>query len=873
MAGNEDSLKEYRERRDFGKTNEPAPDPPQISTERAKQARFVIQQHDATRMHYDVRLEVDGVLKSWAVPEGPSTDTQEKRLAIMTEDHPLEYLEFEGVIPKGEYGAGPMIVWDQGTYENIRAEKRKPYTMLEALDEGLVEIRMYGKKIRGEYALVRTKFKDAKNSWLMVKMKDREADPDFDLVGENPESIKSGLTVKQLEETGGETSHDVLKSLPGETYEKLREADYPGWKDPMLATAADKPFTRENWVYEAKLDGIRCLIYRKGNEVQLLSRNQVVITEQYAELIPAIKALGRGDCLLDGEIVALDGNRSSFERLQKRMNVLRPSRKLVEEVPVLLYLFDVLHFGGYDTTRLNLLERKALLKEAVRFEDPLRFTEHQSGDGVKFFNRACAAGHEGVLAKDANSIYQHKRSNSWLKFKCVRQQEFVIGGFTDPNAGMRGFGALVVGYYTIGDDRLQLASKVGTGFSDTVMRDLYKLLKELETDKNPFEPDPELPKKDVHWVEPKLVAQVGYGEWTALGHIRHPRFMGLRNDKDPIEVVRESISNVETFPEQEDDEGAAVEPSSEEPLMGSKKEPVRIVGGHKIKLTNLDKVLYPGDGITKGQVIDYYEQVAPFMIPQIKDRPLSLERFPDGIKVKGFYHKEAPEYFPDYIDLVEVRTDEVNKQMQVMANNTATLVYLAQMATITSHHWMSRASDLDKPDKIVFDLDPSDDESWDVVKEGARDLRAMLKDMGLPSYPMLTGSRGLHIGVPLKPEHDYEVVTLFTKAVCQALEKRDEKFTTQIRKNKRKGRVFLDYLRNRYAQTAVSPYSLRAKPGASVATPIDWDELSDSKLRSDHYTILNIFKRLGQKEDPWKDFFKHKTSLPDIEKIEKVLAG
>jgi len=836
----------------------------------------VVQQHDATRMHYDFRLEVDGALKSWAVPQGPSYDPQVKRLAVEVEDHPLDYINFEGVIPKGEYGAGPVIVWDKGTYRNIRAEKRKPFTMQEAYEQGLIEVWLEGEKLKGAWALVRTKFRDAKNSWLMVKMKGKEADPDLDITAERPESVKSGKTIKKVEEEGNRKPlHKALKALPEDAREKLAAADYPGWQDPMLATPSDKPFTREGWVYEPKLDGIRCLIYRKGKQVVLLSRNQVVITEQYPELAAALKKQGMGDFVADGEIVAFEGKRTSFEKLQKRMNVQNPSKKLVEDVKVFLYLFDLTYFEGYDTSRLPLIERKKLLKQVVAYKDPLRYTEHRTGNGVEFLQEACAQGHEGILAKDGSATYQHRRSKSWLKFKCVRQQEVVIGGYTDPNAGARGIGALVVGVYDGNNRKLQFAGKVGTGFDDETMRDLRQRLSSIENDKNPFAPDDLLPKVNVHWVEPKLVAQVGFSEWTGAGKLRHPRFLGLRNDKDPRDVVREQTVDAELEETvTAESNGSGKTAASRDGGVGrSLKDTWRTVGGHKIKLTNLDKVLFPADGITKGQVIDYYEQIAPNMLPLIKDRPLSLERFPDGIKVKGFYHKEAPDYFPDYIDLVEVETDETNTQMQVMANNVATLVYLAQMATITSHHWMSRAKDLHKPDKIVFDLDPSTEDSWDVVKQGARDLRAMLKDLGLTSFPLLTGSRGLHVAVPLKPQLDYEAITLFAKAVCQTLEKRDAKFTTQIRKDKRKGRVFLDYLRNRYAQTAVSPYSLRAKDGAPVATPIDWEELRSSKLRSNSFTIENIFKRMGRKEDPWKDFFKHAAPLPDFEKIEKVLAG
>ena len=863
MPDSADNLKEYRQKRDFRKTAEPSGDLKQAGAQpkRAEKARFVVQMHDAQRLHYDFRLEVGGVLKSWAVPQGPSTDPQVKRLAVETEDHPMEYLDYEGVIPKGEYGAGPVIVWDTGIYENIRADKRKPYTMDEAYKEGLIEIRLDGEKLHGEYALVRTKFQGDQKNWLLVKMKDAYADPDLDIVAEFPNSVKSGKTIEQVnEEASRKAFHPALRLVPEEYLDRLEESEFPGWLEPMLATAADKPFSRADWVYEQKLDGQRCILFRKSDQVQMVSRNKLIITEQYPELAAALREQGKGDFVVDGEIVAFDNGRPSFEEMQKRMHVTKPSKELVEQTKVYLYLFDILYLDGYATTKLPLVERKEVLKGVLDYKDPIRYAEHREGDGVKYFEEVCAQGLEGIIAKDGNSQYQHRRSNSWLKFKCVRSQEAVIGGWTEGTSGMRGFGSLLVGTYQ--DGKLLFAGGVGTGFSDKTHSEIGKMLDAIATDENPFEPDPWLPDEGVHWVKPELVAQVGYGEWTKQGKMRHPRFLGLRNDKDPREVVREESNMASPSP---------MDGGAPKFARAISKDVWREVGGQRIKLSNLDKVLFP-DGITKGQVIDYYEQVAPYMLPHVKDRPLNMERFPDGIQKKGFYHKEAPEYFPKYIDLVEVEVSETETQMQPMANNAATLVYLAQMAALTLHHWMSRKQDLHKPDKIVFDLDPSTEEGWQVVIEGAHDLRAMLTDMGLPSFVMVTGSRGLHIGVPIKPEFDYDAVQLFTKAVCTTLERRDPKFTTKFRKEKRKDRVFLDYLRNRYGHTSVAPYTIRARTGAPVAAPISWDELKDPKLRPNQFNIVNVLERLRKQGDPWKDFDSFQTSLPTFDKIEKVLA-
>ncbi len=637
MPAKPDKLQEYRQKRDFQATSEPAG--ALAAAEASGVLRFVVQQHDATRMHYDFRLEVDGVLKSWAVPEGPSTDPQVKRLAVETEDHPMEYLAYEGVIPKGQYGAGPVIVWDTGTYVNIRAQKKKPFTMQEAYEQGLIEVRLQGEKLRGAYALIKTKFKDAQNSWLLVKMKDGEADPDLDIVGEYPQSAKTGKTIEELKAEGAQLElPPALRGLSPELVGRLKPAAYPGWLAPMLATAASKPATAGNWLYEQKLDGQRCLIYRKGDQVQLISRNQLLITDQYPELVAALNNQRPSDFVLDGEIVSFEDGQPRFERMQKRMHVKNPSKQLLKEAPAILYLFDILYIDGYDSTRLSQLERKELLRAAIDYADPLRYMEHEVGNGQKLLDKACKAGLEGIIAKDPTITYQHKRSKSWLKFKCVRQQEAVIGGYTEGTAGMRGFGSLLVGYFRPGDDRLQFAGGVGTGFSDEAIRDIGRQLEALTSSENPFAPDDMLPKTGVHWVKPELVAQVGFGEWTSANKMRHPRFLGLRVDKDPREVTREQPLAEAPEPEWEPEEAPA-----HKGVVTS--DTTRIVDGQKIKLTNLDKELFP-DGVTKGQIVDYYEQIAAVMLLHIKERPLNLERFPSGIGQKGFYHKENSGLFP-----------------------------------------------------------------------------------------------------------------------------------------------------------------------------------------------------------------------------------
>ncbi|MCW5838340.1 MAG: DNA ligase D [Anaerolineales bacterium] len=865
MADPQQRLQEYRDKRDFSKTSEPAPAAAAAAQAAAlgpHQARFCIQKHDATRLHYDVRLEIEGVLVSWAVPQGPSHDPVVKRLAVRTEDHPMEYLDFEGVIPKGEYGAGPIILWDQGTYTNIRGTKRKPFTMKESLEAGLVEVRFDGEKLKGEFALVRTRYEGKQENWLMVKMKDAFANPAYDIVNERPLSVKSGKSIEELKEEGSRAQLPAaLRRLPPEVLSKLSLAEFPGWQEPMLATPEERPVERAGWIYEPKLDGQRVIVYRKGQQVQLLSRNKLIITEQYPELAAALRQHGQGDFVADAEIVSFQDGRPSFEQMQKRMHIQKPSAELQQEAPVFMYLFDVTYCAGYDTTRLSQLERKDVLRGLVQYADPLRYLEHQEQGGLELFQQACASGQEGVIAKDGNASYQRGRSKSWLKWKCVRQQEFVIGGFTEPQAGMRGFGALLVGYYPEGQDKLQFVGGVGTGFSDEAIRAIRQQLDALTSEECPFLPDDLLPRQAVRWVTPELVAQVGFGEWTRLDKIRHPRFLGLRPDKAARSVVREASA------------ASPAPPPLTVPASGGRAdgEEMRQVDGHKIKVTNPGKLLFPQ--IRKTQVIDYYEQIAPVMLPHVQNRPISMQRFPDGIRAQGFFHKEAPEYFPKFISLVEVRTSAsaAETQLQVMINNAATLVYLAQLASFVIHIWTSQAPQLERPDKIVFDLDPSTDDSWDAVVSGAKDLRGLLADMQLPSFVMTTGSRGLHVVVPIQPEHPFDTVLLFAKAVCTTLERRDAKFTTQIRKDKRKGRIFLDYLRNRYAQTGIAPYSLRARPEAPLATPLLWEELEDAALRADRFTLDNIMARLADGGDRWAGFFAARQPLPDFALIEQVL--
>jgi bifunctional non-homologous end joining protein LigD len=530
-------LAEYRRKRDFGITPEPAGD--HLPT--SKLPRFVVQMHDATRLHWDFRLEAEGVLKSWAVPKGPSLDPADKRLAVRTEDHPMDYIDFEGVIPAGEYGGGPVIVWDRGTFLNIKTDRSgKPIPMADALRKGSVDVWLEGEKLRGGYSLVRTRPGPGKKEhWLLIKKDDEHADRARDITTESPRSVKTGRTIQEVLKSSGDSAQIASKtaraSRPG-------SAPMPKWIEPMLATLAAGPPAKGDWIYEPKLDGFRALAFRDGENIRLLSRNKKDLGVRFPEIVEALSRQPVERFIVDGEVVALDQRGlSSFSALQQRLTPISPIADRRSRPQLLYCIFDLLYANGFDTRELPQHERTRLLEQAVNFSDPVRRSEPLEGEGGKLLARACRAGWEGLIAKRADSSYTSGRSRDWLKLKCTVSQEFVIGGWTDPRGSREAFGSLLVGYYQGRGKarRLIYAGRVGTGYSDRALRELMGMLRPLATQKSPFEPDPEIPRRGVHFLEPRLVAQVGFTEWTHDHHIRHPRFLGLRPDKNPSSVVRE----------------------------------------------------------------------------------------------------------------------------------------------------------------------------------------------------------------------------------------------------------------------------------------------------------------------------------------------
>lgn len=834
----QDLLKEYRDKRNFDRTPEPSGKPQPSPGDPI----FMIQKHDASTLHYDFRLEVQGVLKSWAVPKGPSTDPADKRLAVPTEDHPMEYADFEGVIPEGEYGAGAVIVWDRGTYRNLKQDE--DLSMEDALAKGRAEIWLEGEKLRGGYALVRTTWGKGEN-WLLIKKSDEHAERGRDVTAEQPESIISGRTVEQI---GGKPTPAPAPAKPRRRSAKQSQGPVPaqaprkkkkapeGWQEPMLAVLTeDREFPNDDWLFEPKLDGVRCLAVRSGDDINLYSRNQKLLNDTYPELVDALRQQPASQFAVDGEIVALENGVSSFSRLQDRLAIKKRQEALASGVEVFYYLFDILALDNEDTADRPLRERKDLLSKAIRFDGPIRYSEYRDEDGAAYLNQACRAGWEGLIAKRATSRYVHGRSDLWLKLKCIRRQEFVIGGFTDPQRSRVGFGALLTGYYE--DGQLVYAGKVGTGFDTKILRRLHEELSTLETNESPFVEQPRI--KGAHWVRPELVAEIGFSEWTDDGKLRHPRFEGLRPDKSARDVIREQPQPVE-----EDRPG----------------EETRLIGPHRVELTSRGKVFFPDADLTKGDLVDYYERIAETMLPYLEDRPVTLHRFPNGIESTGFFQKQASDYFPEWVKRVTVKKEDGTVTHAVI-ENAASLVYLANQGTITFHTWLSRIDKLDFPDRLIFDLDPSAS-GFELVRFAAGAFKEVVEEVGLEPFLMTTGSRGLHVTIPLDRSADFDTVRDFAQDLAALMARRyPDRLTVEHLKMKRGKRLYLDVARNAYAQTAVTPFSVRARPGATVAVPLEWAELDDADLRSDKFTIQNIFERLEARGDPWADIDHYAPSL------------
>lgn len=775
---------------------------------------FVVHKHAARRLHYDLRLEMDGVLKSWAVPKGPSVRPETKRLAVHVEDHPIEYGDFEGVIPAGNYGAGAVIVWDRGWYRPV-----KEGDPLEQVAKGKLEIELFGFKLRGRWTLARMSKKD--KEWLLLKKADGAA-ADVELTDRYPQSVVSGLTTEELLDLPAKQAaiRERIAALGAP-----RRA-VPATQPVMLATLAERPFSGKGWLFEPKYDGVRVLASRQGNTIDLYARSAQVITMRYPELLKPLRALPLDAFLIDGEIVALDERGTpSFERLQARMGLTHPRdvEQAVSAVPVVAIFFDCLALDGHDLRRVPLLARKEHLRLLLPPVGILRYGDHVLEQGEAFFDAASAQRLEGIVAKQTESVYVGGRSRDWIKVKCQRRQEFVIGGYTDPQGGRMYFGALHLGVYE--GPRLVYVSKVGTGFDERFLKNLWDQLQPLRRPSSPFATGTP-PGRGHHWVEPTLVCEVRFTEWTQGGGIRHPVFLGLRTDKRPEECRREVPADAPALPP---------------PAPARPADPVP-----EVKVTNSRKVFWPGDGYTKGDLIAYYDAVAPWLLPYLRDRPVVLTRYPDGIAGKSFYQKDAPEFAPAWVRTERIYSTDADREIDYfIVHNEDSLRYVVNLGTIPIHLWSARTGSLDRPDWLVLDLDPKGAPFTDVVTV-ARALHRILDDLDLPNYVKTSGATGLHIMVPLGARYTHDEARTFARLLATLGVHATSDIATLARPiRSRQGKVYVDFGQNGHGRTIVAPFAVRALPGAPASCPLRWKDVTP-RLDPARYTINTLPARMKQ---------------------------
>ena len=874
------ALKEYKNKRSFSDTPEPKggkPDPQSL--------RFVVQKHAASHLHYDFRLEMDGVLKSWAVPKGPSLNPADKRLAMQVEDHPFDYKDFEGIIPEGNYGAGTVMVWDEGTYESLdgkdttKAAQEK--ILRKELRDGSLKFRLNGTKLKGEFALVRTKGRGDR-SWLLIKHRDKYAS-DKSVTDKD----KSVVSKKTLDQIAGSPKSRQWKSnrkaatpapkaaaapsrsrKPGSAHPAIPasapKAPMPKDLSPMLATLVDQPFDDAGWSYEIKWDGYRALAYCKKGNVELRSRNDKSFDKYY----PVFNALKEWkiNALVDGELVVLnDKGESNFNKLQNWRSEADGS--------LFYYVFDLLWLDGRDLTGLPLSERRAMLQSIVPAEGIIRYSDSFETSGTKFFASAEKLGLEGIMAKKTDSLYTPgARTREWLKIKTVSRQEVVIGGYTRNEGTSKLFSSLLVGVFENG--HLQYTGKVGTGFTEEIQRDMMRQFKPLVRKDSPFgtTPDvnkpsrfrPDPPAAKAVWLKPVLVGEVAFREMTEDGVMRHPSFQGMREDKSARQVVREKALPVQAAvavkpvtrktrpaadrilsPVKTKDRGTLLNPTDESQ--------VRDVNGHSLTFTHLSKIFWPKEKYTKRDLLNYYYQVTPYILPYLKERPQSLNRHPNGITGPGFYQKNVSGKVPDWIETFPYHSAQDNEDKEfLVCTDGASLLYMVSLGCIELNPWSSRVQSPDNPDWCIIDLDPDKKTPFEKVIEAAQVTRKILDAAGVTSYCKTSGSTGLHIYFPLGGQYTYEESKEFARVIVHRVNTEIPDYTTIERTvSARKGRMYLDFLQNRPQATIAAPYSVRPKPGATVSAPLHWEEVKKGLATLD-FTIKNMPARLKEVGDLFK---------------------
>lgn len=856
-----DPLKLYKAKRDFKITAEPA-EGGEVSK---GLLTFVIQKHWASRLHYDFRLELDGVMKSWAVPKGPSYDTHDRRMAVHVEDHPISYSDFEGTIPPHQYGAGKVIIWDKGTWEPV-GDPRQGYK------KGEIKFEMHGHKMHGRWVLVRLRGHedDKQEPWLLIKENDEYAKPaaEFSVVDEFPDSVKD----LPMPEHGAEVKVEEPKAdkpVPGKAAKPKRgampagavKADLPETLTPELATLVDgPPADPENYIYEIKFDGYRMVTRVQGKDVRLVTRNGNDWTDKLKPLQQEIRRMKLPDGWYDGEIVVHDENgKPNFNQLQLAFDGSNSAQ-------IVYFIFDAPYFKGYDMRDVRLDERRPLLQEALaaRPSDTVRFSAEFGTDPAQLVVAACQIGLEGVIGKRKDSRYVTRRSPEWIKMKCGQRQEFVIGGYTDPHGARTGIGSLLLGYYDK-DGVLRYAGNCGSGFNGASLRHMREVLEAIETDENPF-PARAVPGRTNHWVKPELVAEVSFSEWTATDSIRHPVFQGLRKDKPAKSVVRELPRHMQEAPV-ENAKPAAKQTTNKRTTnkrTAKKAEPESGLPGNlpaTFKVTHGDRVMDAESGVTKVEMVRYYALVGELMMEHLKGRPVSLVRAPDGIGKELFFQKHVADTakMPGVAQMDQA-LDPDHPRMTEIATIEG-LLSSAQWNVVEIHSQNATSKHYDTPDRMVFDLDPGEGVEFAKVREAAQLVRAFLEELGLNPFLKTSGGKGLHVVVPLKPKLDWDTVKDFSRAIVTHLAKTiPDRFSAKSGAKNRVGRIFIDYLRNGRGATTVAAWSARARPGLGISVPVRWEELPKLKSGS-HWTVKNVHTRLDEGNAPWADYDKSAVTL------------
>jgi bifunctional non-homologous end joining protein LigD len=813
---------------------------------------FVVHKHAARRLHFDLRLEMDGVLRSWAVPKGASYDTNDKRLAVKVEDHPLEYGDFEGVIPEGNYGAGGVIVWDRGEWVPLEDWR-------EGMAKGKLLFELRGYKLHGKWTLV--KMKKSEKDWLLIKERDSYVKSPGDQFDET--SVLSGLTVDEVK-LGRSPVADLRKAI--EAVDAPRQRVAARSVQAMLAESAERAFTRDDWIFELKLDGYRLLASKTRGEVMLMTRNGNDYTAVFPEIAKALEALPFDDLIIDGEVVVLDEQgKPSFARLQQRGTLHNSAeiKRAAVELPATFFAFDFLAFEDFDLRSLPLVVRKQLLFEALPKLGAIHPLDHIARDGEAFLAQVEAMGLEGIIAKRTDSQYRAGRSDQWLKIKAEPTADFVIVGFTNPKGSRSHLGALQLADYVNGE--LVYAGRVGTGFNDGLLSELGTML-ETTVRETPACGPPigagatAIPDtKTTTWVDPLHVCEVRFREWTPDGVLRHAAFLRMRYDKDPQDCVRQG-----TTPAPQSDVALA---RAAEPPPPPEPPPVE----KTFNFSNLKKVYWPKEHYTKGDLIDYYRAISPWMLPYLRNRPLVMTRFPDGIDGKSFYQKDAPEFAPSWIGTIPIWSEDTQRDVRYfVANDVESLLYVANLGSIPIHIWNSRVGSLEEPDWCVIDLDPKEAPFSDVIK-CAVTFRALCDVIGLPSHIKTTGKTGLHIMIPLGRQLTYAQCRTMGELLARvALRELDPIATITRHVSKRGDKVYLDYLQNRHGQLIVAPFCVRPLPGATVSVPLLWDEVDES-LDPKNYTIKNAVERMEELgKDPLLAVLDEK---PDLGKVLEKLGG